>query len=131
MLILEQLILPQSHQIHGDLALHNVKGISDNHYPRSTVEFDADAELGDPEGDQVPRAGYLQADVSVPSTPHDGGVDASAKAAFPLTFGLVIHGLADGLALGVSSLSTKGAVEGAAGSGLSFVVFLALLVHKG
>jgi zinc transporter ZupT len=128
MLILEQLILPQSHQTHGDLALHNVKGISDNHYPRSTIEFDADAEMGDPEGDQVPRAGYLQADVPIPNTPHDGGADASVKAAFPLTFGLVIHGIADGLALGVSSLSST---NGTAGSGLSFIVFLALLVHKG
>lgn len=44
--------------------------------------------------------------------------------AFPVTLGLVVHGLADGLALGVSALGdTK--------SDLSLVVFLALLIHKG
>lgn len=44
--------------------------------------------------------------------------------AYPLTLGLVVHGLADGLALGVSAL-------GDTESDLSLVVFLALLIHKG
>lgn len=39
------------------------------------------------------------------------------------TLGLVIHGAADGIALGASSLSGKG--------NLGLVVFLAVLVHKG
>lgn len=39
------------------------------------------------------------------------------------TLGLVIHAMADGIALGASSLSEKG--------GLGFVVFLAVIVHKG
>lgn len=39
------------------------------------------------------------------------------------TLGLVIHGAADGIALGASSLSGRGS--------LGLVVFLAVLVHKG
>lgn len=39
------------------------------------------------------------------------------------TLGLVIHGAADGIALGASSLSGKGS--------LGLVVFLAVLIHKG
>jgi hypothetical protein len=39
------------------------------------------------------------------------------------TLGLVIHAMADGIALGASSLSEK--------DGLGFVVFLAVIVHKG
>jgi len=43
--------------------------------------------------------------------------------AYPLTLGLVMHGLADGLALGVSAL-------GNTETDLSLVVFLALIIHK-
>jgi len=43
--------------------------------------------------------------------------------AYPLTLGLVMHGLADGLALGVSALSNTE-------TDLSLVVFLALIIHK-
>ncbi|WWC63336.1 uncharacterized protein I303_105936 [Kwoniella dejecticola CBS 10117] len=39
------------------------------------------------------------------------------------TLGMVIHGAADGIALGASSLSGNGS--------LSFIIFLAVLVHKG
>jgi zinc transporter 9 len=39
------------------------------------------------------------------------------------TLGLVIHGAADGIALGASSLSDKG--------NLGLIVFVAVLVHKG
>jgi solute carrier family 39 (zinc transporter), member 9 len=45
--------------------------------------------------------------------------------AYPLTIGLVIHGLADGFALGVSTLSPVNSSE------LSLVVFFALAIHKG
>jgi zinc transporter 9 len=81
--------------------------------------------------------------------------DAEAnKRAFPLTLGLFFHGLTDGLALGASALVASHGLQGqgsgdqrasgppirgrAAGhdheddaSQLSFVVFLALLIHKG
>lgn len=39
------------------------------------------------------------------------------------TLGLVIHGAADGIALGASSLSGRGS--------LGLIVFLAVLIHKG
>jgi zinc transporter 9 len=39
------------------------------------------------------------------------------------TLGLIIHAMADGIALGSSSLSSSG--------GLGLVVFIAVIVHKG
>lgn len=54
-----------------------------------------------------------------------GGQSSAASAVHGLnaTLGLVIHGAADGIALGASSLSGRGS--------LGLVVFLAVLVHKG
>ncbi|TCD61216.1 hypothetical protein EIP91_008785 [Steccherinum ochraceum] len=48
------------------------------------------------------------------------------KKAYPLTTGLVVHALSDGLALGSSALAS----DSPTASGLSLVVFLALIVHK-
>ena len=56
---------------------------------------------------------------------------SSRKKAFPLTFGLVIHSLADGLALGASALPRSGGDGEGGSSQLSIVVFLAIVVHKG
>nr|XP_019011506.1 solute carrier family 39 (zinc transporter), member 9 [Kwoniella pini CBS 10737]OCF50287.1 solute carrier family 39 (zinc transporter), member 9 [Kwoniella pini CBS 10737] len=53
---------------------------------------------------------------------HDHGVSGGVHG-LSATLGMVIHGAADGIALGASSLSEKGS--------LSFIVFLAVLVHKG
>jgi zinc transporter 9 len=61
----------------------------------------------------------------------DGGEDGyslSSKsgggiAGLNAVLGLVIHGAADGIAIGASSLSSKG--------NLGLIVFLAVLVHKG
>lgn len=49
---------------------------------------------------------------------------SSLQRAYPLSMGLTVHALVDGYALGVSSLETQ---SGA----LSFVVFLAIIIHKG
>lgn len=49
---------------------------------------------------------------------------SSLQRAYPLSLGLTVHALVDGYALGVSSLETR---SGA----LSFVVFLAIIIHKG
>lgn len=59
---------------------------------------------------------------------HDGqGNEACAQGGaikgLNATLGLVIHGAADGIALGASSLSEKG--------NLGLIVFVAVLVHKG
>lgn len=124
MLVIEQVILPHSRASHGDLILQNVKGSV------PILEFDADAEIGGQ--DEGPRGtGYQHTphtDSPIPNASHDEG-DATGGA-IPLTFGLVVHGLADGLALGVSSLPTN-TLTNAGGSKLRFIVFLALLVHKG
>ena len=49
-----------------------------------------------------------------------------------MTFGLVLHSLADGLALGASLSEQTEDSKGSSGlSGLSAVVFLALALHKG
>jgi zinc transporter 9 len=125
MLIIEQLISPHSHSHshHDDLALHSVKG----QLKQGSSEVEFDAELGDLEHDEgLGRSGYLQADSTSTHTSDNNVVSTSR--AFPLTFGLIIHGLADGLALGVSSLSKD---ESGGASKLSLIVFLALIIHKG
>jgi zinc transporter ZupT len=53
----------------------------------------------------------------------DEGEDEQGASGLNATLGLVIHAMADGIALGASSLSPSG--------GLGFVVFLAVIVHKG
>lgn len=123
MLIIEQLVSPHAHShSHTDaLALHTVK--ADLQHTSSDLEFDA--ELGDLEHDEgMDRAGYN----SPKPAPAAESVGASTGRAFPLTFGLVIHGLADGLALGVSFLARD---TSGSSSTLSLVVFLALIIHKG
>ncbi|KAH8114531.1 Zinc/iron permease [Phellopilus nigrolimitatus] len=73
----------------------------------------------------------------------DDAAESQARAgrarALPLTIGLVIHSLADGLALGASALPRSGDREGEGNNNavlsgpstqLSFVVLLALIVHK-
>ena len=105
----------------------------------STVEFDAELELG-----ELERAEGISFDAGAdPRKKHrrSGSVSGEGKArAVPLTLGLVMHALADGLALGSSALSgaaEAGPASGAQGagsiipSGLSVVVFLALVIHKG
>ncbi|KAI5449755.1 hypothetical protein NCC49_004045 [Naganishia albida] len=52
-----------------------------------------------------------------------GGASGRGVAGLNATLGLVIHAMADGIALGASSLSGSG--------GLGLVVFLAVIVHKG
>ncbi|KAF8171945.1 Zinc/iron permease [Mycena galopus ATCC 62051] len=122
MMVIEQLIAPHSHSHananSGSLPLHSVGNPSS-----STIEFDA--EMGDLEQPDPPSSsGFMQADASASLAELKG----SRAKAFPLTFGLIMHGLADGLALGVSSLSDPGAPS--EHRDLSFIVFLALIIHK-
>lgn len=59
---------------------------------------------------------------------------AERARAFPLTLGLIIHSLTDGLALGASALTNSNEREdkdASSNAQLSVVVFVALLVHKG
>lgn len=82
------------------------------------VEFDV--ELGELEREQgivpstAPPISYHPEKYDVPDT----------AVAYPLTLGLTVHALADGLALGSSAVSPLN-------GSLSFVVFIALIIHKG
>ncbi|KAL0960978.1 hypothetical protein HGRIS_005974 [Hohenbuehelia grisea] len=91
----------------------------------SAVEFDA--ELGDLEMEQGGRqAATRRSEDTNGETQKD---PASQAKAFPLTIGLLIHALADGLALGASFI--QGDKDKASGAPkLSIIVFLALLIHK-
>ncbi|KAI8978857.1 ZIP-like iron-zinc transporter [Trametes punicea] len=106
---------------------------SSHHLPKpnedSTVEFDV--ELG-----ELERAeGISPVAPSHPPPPRNTvEVAETRQRAYPLTLGLVVHALADGLALGSAALSEPTTDAGNVGSmiptGLSVVVFLALVVHK-
>jgi len=121
MLAIEQLVSPHSHS-HGinDLPLHPTKP----HQINEPLEVEFDAELADLDHELsgTSRPGFREVDsqVSVKSL-------AVGERALALTFGLTIHGLADGLALGVSSLAETKAGET---SNLSIIVFIALIMHK-
>ncbi|KAI0647689.1 Zinc/iron permease [Trametes meyenii] len=95
----------------------------------ATVEFDV--ELGDLERTE----GISAEETSRPPLPRvPSDTSESRQRAYPLTLGLVVHALADGLALGSAALSEAGqdapSGESVVPSGLSIVVFLALVIHK-
>jgi zinc transporter 9 len=81
MMVVEQLIAPHSHSHSSasgahDISLRNVNGAP------STVEFDA--EMGDENAD-APTTGFMQVDAE--------DLRGSRERAYPLTFGLIMHGL--------------------------------------
>jgi ZIP Zinc transporter. len=124
MLVIEQLVSPHSHSHSPALPLRSVK----DEEPRGNSELELfDAELGplDREHD-AGHSGFVQVDIPDPLELEE--TRGGKELAFPLTFGLVIHGLADGLALGVSALQSS---ESGVLSNLSLIVFLALIIHKG
>ncbi|KAJ8454579.1 hypothetical protein ONZ51_g12948 [Trametes cubensis] len=129
MLIVERQV---SHHSHPSEESH---GPSSNQQPRpnedSTVEFDV--ELGELERTEGIRS--EQPSHPPPSLPRSTpNVSETRQRAYPLTLGLVVHALADGLALGSAALSESNldrtSVDTIAPTGLSVVVFLALAVHK-
>lgn len=113
MIVVEQLGSSHVHEAPSD---HSLK-------PRHVVDdVSFDVELGELENEQgIPSR-------SRDASPRRGIVESDTKQpAYPLTVGLVIHGLADGLALGVSAVSSG---DSSVSSDLSFLVFLALAIHK-
>jgi len=132
MLFVERIISARSHShSHTHIPLPTTEPPPPPRTPRSAtsesnghVEFDADLELGElertqgiafePEDSHRPTTNYREVD-------HDG-----KKTAYPLTLGLVVHALADGLALGSSALAN----DSGAPSSLSVVIFIALIIHK-
>jgi solute carrier family 39 (zinc transporter), member 9 len=109
MLIVEQLI-PHSHG-------------STTPFKESTTDARFDVALEDREQGAGPSSVSLRAD-----DPPQDAMGPERQSAFALTLGLAVHGLADGFALGVSSLPVSGT---GSSSNLSLVVFFALLVHRG
>ncbi|KAH6912673.1 Zinc/iron permease [Coprinopsis sp. MPI-PUGE-AT-0042] len=116
MLLVEQLGI--SGHSHGDSASGYAK-VKNSALPEPDVEFDA--ELEDLEHPQSGRA-FFVSNAAVGGEP-----DSGRERALPLTFGLVVHGLADGFALGASSLTPH---KEDANNALPIVVFLALILHK-
>ena len=85
-----------------------------------------DVELGDLEQSEGLPADPPRSATSAPPA-YETSDRESKKRAYPLTLGLVVHALADGLALGSSALAS----DSDGPTGLSIVIFLALIVHKG
>lgn len=130
MLIVEQLLSPHSHVGPSSQLVSPTPHVSQPSSTEATVEFDV--ELGELERTEGIAATDPRASANVlPQTQ-----DAVGKTrAFPLTLGLVMHALADGLALGSSALSNPNADPSipvsALPSSLSLVVFFTLVIHKG
>ena len=124
MLIIEQLISPHSH---GHSPNDSTSPIPNRpSFRDSTSEIEFDAELGD-----IGLGNPLDRRLNPPSTPNSSNtLEASAdgERAFALLLGLVIHGIADGFALGIAHVT--GSSSGSANA-LSLVVFFALILHKG
>ena len=87
-------------------------------------------------GNELPQSAWSAqtpgADVELSQLENEQGIPHLAAGtpipALPLTLGMVLHGLADGLALGVSALSGN---DHESSTNLTLVVFMALAVHKG
>lgn len=115
MLIVEQFLSPHSHS-QSSSSIH-LERLEDQH----TQPAFFDSELADLEREQgVGVSGHARMESTLPEL-------VPKKVAFPLTLGLFIHGLADGLALGASAASKS---ETEAYSELSIIVFFALMIHK-
>ncbi|KAF8262282.1 Zinc/iron permease [Lactarius quietus] len=115
MLVIEQFSSSHAHQHHHTHRLGHHAGVAS----RDSV-FDVELAGLESEEEDMPRHRR-------PSTPRTNTETDSPPPAYPITIGLVVHGLADGLALGMSVLSSD---DSSASYSLSLVVFMALAVHK-
>jgi len=139
MLLVEQSVHGHGH---GDGTASAPIALSENGNAENGVQKDGDARRRDSDEafDMALREieGNLNESVTEPlMAKREPEKEGSSRArAFPLTLGLVVHSLADGLALGASALPTStqaveaGSTASSASTPLSFVVFLALIIHK-
>ncbi len=124
MLLLDQVISPHAH--FGTETRFPVHHSSRTLQSDTTVDFDAELselerqEMGS--GEETSRRAHTP---SVAGISASGDVALARKKGMAITLGLFVHALADGIALGVSSLTDT------VSTSLSMVVFLALVVHKG
>ncbi|CCM05440.1 uncharacterized protein FIBRA_07659 [Fibroporia radiculosa] len=122
------LVVEQLHSTHAHDTRVSQLPSSPSHVPKSSaVEFEV--ELGELESTE----GIESQAARTTATTQPRDISGKTRA-YPLTLGLVMHALADGLALGSSALSdtSSGSVasDSAAPSNLSLVVFFALAIHK-
>ncbi|KAL4254513.1 Zinc/iron permease [Abortiporus biennis] len=124
MLFVERAMHSKSHHHQSSLSVASEDPPKSSQLDRNGNEVVFDVELGDLERTE----GFVTENIPSSSTTQSGFEvnENTKKKAYPLTLGLVIHALADGLALGSSALSSGSAVP----SSLSTVVFLALIIHK-
>ncbi|KAI0251985.1 Zinc/iron permease [Lactifluus subvellereus] len=120
MLVVEQLSSSHSHHHHPHT--HRSGYHASVASPDSVFDVELAGTEDEPEGDDAPRHQRR------PSFTRTNVEDDLPPSAYPITVGLVVHGLADGLALGMSAVSNNN--ESSPSYGLSLVVFLALAVHK-
>ena len=126
MLIVEQ--LGSSHAHHNQH--HHARRPSQHALSLASPDSIFDVELAgvDDGADGVPATHARRASAgSVSATKTNS--ESDSPSAYPITIGLVLHGLADGLALGMSVLSND--ESSSHPYALSMVVFMALAVHKG
>jgi zinc transporter 9 len=114
MLVIEQFSSSHAHHHHTHRLGHHA-GVAS----RDSV-FDVELAGLESEEEDIPR--HRRASTARTNTETD-----SPPPAYPITIGLIVHGLADGLALGMSVLSND---DSSSSYSLSLVVFLALAVHK-
>jgi zinc transporter 9 len=114
MLVVEQLSSSHAHHHHTHRLGHHTGASRDS-------VFDVELAGLESEEEDIPRTRRA-------SAPRTNTETDSPPPAYPITIGLVVHGLADGLALGMSVLSND---DPSSSYSLSLVVFLALAVHKG
>ena len=115
MLVIEQLSSSHAHHHQTHRLGHHAGAAS-----RDSV-FDVELAGLESEEEDIP----LHRRASAPRTNTESDTPPPA---YPITIGLVVHGLADGLALGMSMLSND---DSSSSYSLSLVVFMALAVHKG
>lgn len=145
MLLVEQLSSGHAHAAHG----HSFKQphsprpalaqIDDQYPPRGASGSNGTLRPADEEFDlDLDLAGAEEEGRGLIDRRSSQAAKTSERArALPLTLGLVIHSLADGLALGASALATTGEREDEDGDSsgpnvqLSLIVFVALVMHKG
>jgi zinc transporter 9 len=128
MLIVEQ--LSSSHTHHHPGQHRHVRRLSQHTLGIASPDSVFDVELAglDDDTDSVPAPHARRAAASSVSATK-ANVESDPPSAYPITIGLVLHGLADGVALGMSVLSND--ESSSHPYALSLVVFLALAVHKG
>jgi solute carrier family 39 (zinc transporter), member 9 len=116
MLLMDQVISPHAHI--GTAAPYTPRVAHSD----STVDFDA--ELSELERQEAGGGDGGGRRAQTP-TGINSGVASARKSGTSTTFGLVVHALADGIVLGISSRTDT------VSTSLSMVVFLALVIHKG